>query len=200
MRYIALLLLMFILPGYVVAQDYGKAIEKDFKKYVDHIMAKEFPEAMEYTYDKFFELVPREKMIRMMEATFNAPDVEYEMLQATILKVGEPERIGAEYFVLMDYLSVIRMKFIEDTSGETQEEFDQRLMLTRLSLEELFGPENVEYEPATAFWKLKAVKKVCAVSVNGETGWQFVVLEKEQLPFLKQILPEQLIEQAGEQQ
>ncbi len=194
MKYTSLILIL-IFPSLAGAQSYQEAIEKDFTVYVDHIIAKEFDQAMEYTYEKFFELVPRDKMVQMMEATFNSPEIEYELSRAQVTSVEEPVRIGPEYFALMKYLSIIRMKFLTGEGEETQEEFEQRMTMTRLSLEELFGKENVSYEAETGFWKLYAEKTVCAVSKDGATDWHFVVMEKEQLPFLKNILPSQVLEQ-----
>lgn len=188
-----LISLLFILPFPGFTQGYEENITEDFTIYVDHIIAKEFDQAMDYTYDKFFELIPRARMVAMMNATFTNPDLEYELSRAEIEKIGDPARIGNEFFAILTYNSVIRMKFLEDTGGETQEEFEQRMMLTRLSLEELFGPENVFYEAESGFWRLTALKTVCAVSQDGMSDWQFVVMEKEQMTFLANILPAEIM-------
>jgi len=185
---------LIFLPLLGHAQDFREEMEKDFTRYVDHIIAKEFNQAMDYTYEKFFELIPRARMVEMMTATFNDPEVEYELFRARITETGQPVRLNHEFFAILRYNSIIRMKFLQGESPETQEEFEQRMQLTRLSLEELFGPENVFYEAETGFWRLTSLKNVCAVSRDGISDWRFVVLEKEQLPYLKQILPEQILD------
>lgn len=192
MKYL-LISFLFILPFQGHTQGYEENMTNDFTVYVDHIIAKEFDQAMDYTYNKFFELIPRDRMVAMMTATFSNPDVDYELSGANITEISDPIRIGSEFFAVLKYNSVIRMKFLEDTTGETQEEFEQRMTLTRLSLEELFGPENVFYEAETGFWRLTALKNVCAVSQDGMTDWQFVVMEKEQMNFLTNILPPEII-------
>ncbi len=182
----------------LLAQDYQVEIREDFSAYMDHVIAQDYDKVLNATYERFFELLPRDKMKQMMAATFNNPDVEYEITGSEVHEIGTPRHIGDEFFSILTYTSVIRMKFLAGNANETQEEFEQRMKMTRLSLEEVFGSDNVYYEAETGYYRLTSLKKVCAVSPNGQTDWKFIVLEKEMLETLRRILPDQIITEVRE--
>jgi len=90
------------------------------------------------------------------------------------------------------------MKF-RGEKGETAVEHKSRINLTELSLDNTFGADNVKYNEKTDFFEVYSEKQVYAISENGETGWKFVVLEKNQKPILEKILPKQLTEKIKKQ-
>jgi len=190
------LILLLLGPGFslsICAQDYKTEIEKDFAEYLNAITNKEFEKSMAYILPEFFEIFPREQMIQLMDQTFNDPSVEFEFKNPEILKVDDREEIEDKYYALLSYSHQMNMK-IYGQEDETAEAKSTRIKLTRMSLEQTFGLENVNYNPDTDFFEILSTKDVYAISDNGERDWKYLVIESEQIDILEQLIPGVLID------
>lgn len=195
MRVKALLSTILILGIYSIAfcQEYKKEIEKQFLEYNNLIIKQEFGKSMAFIPEEFFEIIPKEQMILVMEKTFNNPEVEFELMEPKIIEISEVEKIDDKFYSLLSYSSLMNMKFINnDENEETATEHQLRMNMIKLSLEETFGSDNVQYDGETDVFEVNAQKQAYAISENGRQDWKFLVIEKKQKFILTKLLPEQL--------
>jgi len=176
-----------------ISQDYKKKIESEFTEYLNSIVNMEFEKSMEYITPEFFEIVPKSQMIKLMEQTFNNPAMEIEIKNPKILTVNDSQNIENKYYSLLTYSNQMNMK-INGEESETADEKTTRINLTKLSLEQTFGSENVKYNDETGFFEIQSQKEVYAFSENGESDWKFLVIEKKQKMILDKLLPKELAE------
>lgn len=188
---LTILFLTFCTVG--VAQDYKKNIESEFTEYLNSIVNMKFEKSMEYIAPEVFEIVPRSQMIKLMEQTFNDPTTEFQIKNPKVLTVSDSQKIENKYYSLLTYSSQMNMK-INNEEEETEDENKMRINMTKLSLEQTFGSENVRYNEETDFFEIQSKKDAYGISENGETDWKFLVIDKNQKMILDKILPTELAE------
>ena len=190
---VVLTILLLSVFSTTFSQNNKKEIELQFTEYLNSIVNREFEKSMNYITDDFFKIIPKAQMISLMEKVFNNPDMEFEIKSPKIIRIEDSELIEQKYYSLLTYSNLLNMKFLGEKE-ETAAEHKSRINLTELSLDNTFGADNVKYNEKTDFFEVYSEKQVYAISENGETGWKFVVLEKNQKPILEKILPKQLTE------
>ena len=176
-----------------IAQDYKENIKSEFTEYLNSLINMEFEKSFEYITPEFFEIVPKSQMIKLMEQTFNNPTMDIEIKNPKILTVNDSEKIGNKFYSLLTYSNQMNLKIISEEE-ETEDEKKMRINLTKLSFEQNFGSENVQYNEKTEFFEIQSQKDVYGISENGETNWKFLVLEKDSKIILDKILPKELAE------
>jgi hypothetical protein len=176
-----------------IAQDYKNELKKEFNDYLSTIVNMEFEKSMEYIIPEFFEIIPKSQMIKVMKQAFNNPSMEIEITNPKIIEVKDKKEIENKYYSLLTYSNQMNMK-IEGEDEETEDEKTTRINLTKLSLENTFGSENVEYNKETDFFQIQSQKDVYGISNNGENNWKFLVVEKKQKMILEKLLPKELSE------
>jgi len=196
---ILVLALLFVgTLGY--SQDYKTEIKSEFSNYLDAILAQDFEKSMEYVIEDVFEIIPKESMISVMEATFNTPGLELSLEKANIISVGDTEIVEGKFYSLLSYSNIMKMKFLEEEPEDAENEESQteeelakeekiRVALIKVSLAKSFGEENIKYDEDTKIYEIFATKQAYAISKNGKDNWKFIVVEKNQKPFLEMILP-----------
>ena len=188
-----LTILFLIICTIGIAQDYKKTIESDFTEYLNYIINMEFEKSLEYITPEFFEIVPKSQMIALMEQTFNNPSMEIEIKNTKILTINDAQKIENKFYSLLTYSNQMNMK-INSEKEETANETKMIINLTKLSLEQTFGSENVKYNEETEFFEIQSQKDVYGISENGKVDWKFLVIEKEQKVILDKLLPKELSE------
>ncbi|WP_224488749.1 hypothetical protein [Robertkochia flava] len=177
----------------VVAQqkDVKQQIANEFTEYQEAISDKDFEKALDYIVPGFFEIYPKADLLKLMEQSFNNPDITFEITNLKIENIEAPEHIDEKHYALLTYSNQMNMKFMSQDSL-TDEEKKSRISMTLISLEQSFGSNNVSYDAATDFFRVKAEKQVYAISENGSSDWKFLAIEKGQKAILEQLLPAEL--------
>lgn len=173
------------------AQDYKKTAAQQFMQYTNLIIKKDFRKAADFIMDDFYTLIPREQLIKAMETIFNMPEFDYQIDSAKVVKVGDARLIDSAHFLKLQYSNILLMKFgsdstLSDAAGAENE------FLT-LTLQSKFGEPNVKYNKASRYYSILSIKDVIARSEN-LTDWKFIVMEEDKIPFLKKIIPKELLE------
>lgn len=186
--------LLFLGTSYTIfAQEYKENIKTDFSAYLGLIVNKEYEKSMNYILPEFFEIFPKSQIVKLMEQIFNDPSLELTLSDPKILSIGDLEEIEGKFYVSLSYSNKMRMKI----HGEKNEEEDAKTMrfsLTKASLNQTFGDENVTFNETTEFFEIIAQKEAYAISNNGLTDWKFLVAEKNQQFILEKLLPKALFE------
>lgn len=188
-----LIILFLTIRSVGVAQDYKKEIEIGFTEYLNSIMNRDFEKSMEFILPDFFEIFPKDQMITLMEQTFNNPSIEFEFKNPKILEIKDSRKIEPKYYAMLSYSNQMNMKVNSD-EVENEEEKESRIKLMKLSFEQTFGSENVQYNTETEFFEIQVEQQVYAISENGLTDWKFLVIEKKQKVILEKLLPKELLD------
>ncbi|MEQ8337648.1 MAG: hypothetical protein RIA62_09890 [Cyclobacteriaceae bacterium] len=181
-------IIIFISVQIGIAQDYKNEIKTEFLEYLNSLLDKDFENSVEYILPEFFSIVPKDQMIRIMDQTFNNPEMIIELKNPKVLKIGNAQKIESKYYVILSYSNNMNMRFLELDINDS----DEIEMMTH-TMVQTFGSENVKYIDETGFYEIYSVKQVCAISKDGSSDWKFLVLEKSQKEILKRVLPSSII-------
>lgn len=181
-------LFFLIVSVFSCSQNKHSTIKEDFTKYIVSIQNKKIDEAVNCIYPKFFEIVPKEQMKRMLELTYNNPQLALSINKFNIDNIKSAEKINNEFYTTVDYTFDIDIKI---NSGELKNKMD----LLQKGLESKFGSENVKFNDLKQSFNIHSSKKAIGISNNGITDWKFVVMENEYKPYLLRILPKKVIEE-----
>ncbi|WP_346238099.1 hypothetical protein ABDK00_003385 [Niabella insulamsoli] len=193
MKYRIFFFLILINIGHIgFAQPYKKAAEKQFLHYTDLIIKKDFRSASDFIIDDLFSIVPKEQMISAMEKIFTLPGFQFSIDSPRVLKVGDSRRIDSAHFLTLEYANILSMKFHDQGDTSVVDTANAESELLTLSLQSKFGEDNVKYDSNTGFYRIYSVKNVIAKSANLEQ-WKFIVMEEDKMPFLKKIVPPELL-------
>lgn len=190
--FFAILFLLFTLDTF--AQDSKAVIKQQFTTYLSALINKDFKKSVEYLPEDFLKLYSKAQMIQVMNKAFNNPDFHFQIKDSEILSVGDISKTEGKYYSLLKYSNSIHMKF-KNVENETEEDKKERLQILKSSLEESFGAKNVKLSEDTEVFELYSEKEVYAISFDGKSDWRFLVLDSEQLPILKKLLPAKLFNQ-----
>lgn len=166
-------------------------IQSDFEDYLELIQTQQFDKAMDYMYPEFFDIMNREMMVSLMEQTFNTPELTISLSPPRIDSIGRVEYIDSLYFAPINYTHFMTMKF-NPQEGETKEDIKMRDEFAVVSLKMKFGDENVDYDSISKELHITSNKIVYARSVDGESDWKFIEIDKESMYMIKAILPEEI--------
>jgi hypothetical protein len=190
-RILSLLLIGSLLCSGAVAQDYKKIVQQQFMHYTNLVIKKDFRAAADFIIDDLYTLVPKEQVITAMETIFNMPEFDYQVDSAKILRVDNAQLIDSAHFVKLKYSNILRMRFGTD-SLQADSTIAENELLT-LTLQSKFGEPNVTYNKTTGYYHILSVKDVIGKSADLKQ-WKFIVMEDDKIPFLKKILPKELLE------
>lgn len=175
------------------AVSYKESIKTEFTNYLNALLEKDFEKSTEYLLPAFFDLIPKEELIAAMEAAFNNPEMKFDIEDPKILSVEDQQLIDEKYYALLTYSNIMRISFAPNPEeGEKEKSF--RVGFLEKSLKGKFGEEHVEYKPEEDIFKVYSERKVAAISMDGQTDWKFVVLDKSQLLTLVELIPEEILD------
>lgn len=191
-----LYILFFLLNSLLIVSqnNYKNEIKSDFLKYNSLIVQKKFSQAMDYVLPDFFEIFPKNQMIKIMETTFNSPDLTFELETPIIESIEDKIKVEDRYYSQIKYSNLMKLKISSnEIEDEDEDEKKMRINITVLAYEKTFGKGNVLYNNETDFFEINAHKTAFAISNNGEDDWKYVVAEKRQKLILSKILPEEIV-------
>jgi hypothetical protein len=187
---------VFFVSGFLAgAQSVNQTIEKQFKMYSKLIIDHKINEALNYTNPEMFKIVPREQMVTTMEEIFKNPQVDLKTLMPTVSGFEPVRKINGKNYVRFKSHTVIEMKFnTQPKEAQTAEEKMVAREMMATAIEQKFGKDNVTYNEATGFYKVKSTKSVVASS-DDLKDWKFIVVENPKMkPMLSKFIPAELLE------
>jgi hypothetical protein len=187
-----LLILFLFVTSVVSAQESKKVIEAQFSEYLKSIVEKDFNKTLSYAPDEMFKEFPRDKMLLLMEQTFNNPELEFSFIDPKILEIGESELIAGKYYSILKYSITNRLKF-NGPADETEEEHKLRIGILKQTFRPAIDEGKAKFDEETETISMFSESEVFAISKDGLTDWRFIKKEKSQRAILEKILPKQLI-------
>ena len=164
-------------------------IKSDFTTYLSAIKDRDFKKSVEYMLPDFFDLIPKEELIKVMEETFNNPNMDFEIKDSKILSVSDIEKIEEKFYSKLRYSSNMSIK-MNTEEALTDENKEMTLNLFKLN----FGSENVSYDEQTAKYQINSEQNAISISENGINSWKFLVVEEKQRAILEQFIPKKILD------
>lgn len=188
-------LFLILLSFASVAQDYKTNIRQCFTEYTNFLLNREFEKSLAYVPEVMFTVVPRTKIVAMLEQLLNNKEMELKMISFNIKEIGTNRKIDSCYYVNLKYISLMSMRLISDTT-ESSEYKANRLSMIMASLANSFGSGNVKLDKTTQTFTISPTKNSWAISKNGLEGWQFVNVDPKQRLVMEKVLPKELIDES----
>ncbi len=179
------LLFIIFLSLSVDAQVNTSEVEQQFRDYSSLIKDKRFGRAIDqYANEELLEIIPREQILQSMEQIFNSPEIEFKIYDPQNINIDSEEFIkNNKSYCKLNYDQRIDLKFNSNVLSVEQ-------LMTALSNE--FGAANVQHNTQTGYFEINSHKDAIATSTDRQ-HWKFTVLEKNQIPVLRNFLPEELL-------
>lgn len=178
--------LLSTLSFFAHSQSYKDDVKKQFLEYANLLVKKDFAGSVEYLNPAFLTIVPKAQLVKVLEQTYNNPNIDFEIEQANVVSVEDKKKIADQDYVKLRYSNYLKMHF-KSPEGKR---VDTAAVKTRLETQ--FGQGNVSYDPKTDFFRILVFKNVVANSADNKK-WTFVVVEDKQKPILEKILPKELL-------
>lgn len=175
--------IIFTIP--FLAQNVNKEIENQFNDYNTLLIEKKFEKALDlYANEDFLRIVPKNQLVQVMNQMFNSNEIDVKIDQPiNIIVNDEFFQNKGNQFVEINYQQNMQMKF----NGT---EMTDDALLSALKNE--YGSENVTFNKQTGSF-LVHTNKIALANSKDSKNWKFTVLEKKQIPILKQFIPEQFL-------
>lgn len=189
------LLVLFICSAAVQAQTINQVIGQQFQTYSKLIIDKKIDEALNYTNPKMFEIIPRQQMLSAMEEIFKNPEIDLKTLMPTTSEFEPVKKIDGISYVRFKSHTVIEMRFNNQAkASQTAEEKMIAHEMMAAAVEQKFGKENVVYNDATGYYKIKSTKMVVASS-DDLKDWKFIIVDSPKMkPMLAKFIPAELLD------
>ena len=165
-----------------------ESIKFDFEAYFNAIKNKNIDQAVNSIYPRFFEIVPKDQMVKMLNSTYNNPQLGFEVDDFKIKNIKEVEELNNLFYSIIQYQFQLKLKLKSEDLQKSQSDLQK-------SMEDRFGSENVKYDDANNTFTVNSSKKAIGISENGVSGWKFVILEDEYKPYLTEIIPKKILDE-----
>ncbi|KFF11425.1 hypothetical protein IW15_16960 [Chryseobacterium soli] len=161
------------------------AIKKSLTYFVNSIKSKQIDLAVNCIYPKFFTIVSKEKMMQILNMTYNNPFMKIDVQNLQFENIEKPELIKGEYFSITNYFLKLKCNV-----GSLNDDIKKKI---NSALKAKYGKNNVKYLANEGSYLINANMKACAVSKD-KKYWKFVILEKEYKPQLVKVLPKKVLD------
>jgi len=194
---IILSLILSCLFQFSIAQtaETKESLEAALDTYIEVTEAMDFAKIMDYMPPKFFEKFPKEQMMKVMEQSFNNPNVKLNMDSFRIVHIHPFLEIEQGKYTLVDYAFRMHMQMTEPLEeGETEEDKKEQMGFMKSMLEMQHGEGSVLLEEESSTFIINVETTMYAISEPEYEGWKFIE-KKEKVPgLLDSILPKEAIE------
>ncbi len=169
----------------VFSQNIQEDIENQFREYNALIANKNFDKALDlYGNEDFLEIFPKQQMVHLMKQMFNMEGMEVQVYKPEeVIVSNDIIEQNSKIYIPIHYKQKMDIKF-SILNAKTEN------LLSALQRE--FGFDNVKYNEQSQFFEINATKEAVASSSDSK-NWKFTIIEKKQIPFLKQFIPEQFL-------
>ncbi|AZA83327.1 hypothetical protein EG341_07095 [Chryseobacterium lactis] len=169
--------------------DHEVGVEKDFTHFFENIKVKDTEKAANFIYPKYLAAITREKMITILNLSYNNPAFTTDIQKFKVDHIEKPELIDGEYFSIVDYSFIMKFK-VDWKVIHDAESVKQKMNEAVISR---YGKDNVTYSSNEDEYMINAHMKACAVS-RDKKDWKFVIIENNYKSELAQILPKKILE------
>ncbi|RKS97410.1 hypothetical protein [Chryseobacterium defluvii] len=190
-KVIIILFSLFSIISYGQAKDNTSLaeIKKTLTLFAKSLQTKNINNTVELIHPKYFTITPKDKMLQMLNFTYDNPYLKTNVQRFIIHSVEKPEKIGNEYFAVTDYSFKMNLK-IDWAQLPVAEEMKKQI---RQSITKQFGDENVQHVQKGDYYIINTKMKACAISGDNK-NWKLIILEKNQKPQLMKILPKKIVD------
>ena len=168
-------------------------IELQFLEYIEALENKDFNKAVEYLPKSLFKIVPKSQMLNVLSETFDNPDIDFGYSRASVLKVDSLKLIENNYYALLEYEAILKMRINDKNPNESPSERIERIDSHKSLIKEMFGENVRAYDSVTEYFDVYEKKKAFAISNIDGIEWKFLVIDHESQKLREIILPKELM-------
>lgn len=147
--------------------------------------------------EALFLYFPRPEMMDFLETYYNDPELLAELEDAEILEIGTIRKIDGKYYSILDYKLTIQF-LLRPGMDETEEEFQQRSLETKLSFEEMFSLDQIAYVEDLNLFRQVSHERAIAIYKFESCTWKFLVYDEEELLVLGKLIPDVLMQELNQ--
>lgn len=144
---------------------------------------------LDYTYPKIFSIVPREKMLEVLQMTFENKQFTVSLDSVIADTIYPVFTIGDASYAKIIHSQVMRMKFKEQLDSTNKTKFSA----TTNALKEQFGEDKVRFDTASNTINIRMRPDMIAIKDSFASEWSFINL-KEDSPVTPMIFSEEVLE------
>jgi len=188
-------LLIFALTTMIIIGTNGQSdieVKTTFHDYFTTVMQQENEKTLDYIYPKLFDLIPKDRMLEMMNKTKADTTTRVSLVSPSVTRISEVTKVGGTDYVLIQYTFQMTMTFTlaknEDGEEET-EPFD----FTAEVLKEKYGKKNVTEDRENNTLKANVSNEMFAIRDPAYTGWKFLEKKENMQPILSKLLPKEVL-------
>src|SRR5262245_8999014 len=108
-------LLTFLLTTVFIIGAYGQSDKEEVKSifhdYFKSVMQKENEKSLDYIYPKLFDVIPKSKMLDIMNKTKADTSTQVTLAEPSITRISETLQVDATDYVLIRYTFKMKMSF-----------------------------------------------------------------------------------------
>lgn len=183
-------LLLFLCISFSVlsfSQTIQSDIEGQFRDFNALIAEKNFDKALDlYANEDFLKIFPKDQMVQLMDQMFNMEGIDFKIYKPEDIAVSKDVvKEGDKSYIKINYRQSLDIKL--NMPNVTNDQF-------YAALQEEFGADHVKFNDSTKFFEVRMGKEAIASSHNLK-NWKFTVIEKKQIPILRQFIPIQFLKE-----
>lgn len=156
------------------------------------LLDKKFTASLDYTAEELFTVVPKERLVATMEATFNNPKMQIVSELPEVLSISEVFRAKDKFYAILDIVGDQKIRIL-DEKNEALGLDDRLLYALNLKFKQQYGSKNVIFNEKTKFFTVKVAQNIIAISLDGATEWKFVAIDNLQIEVISKLLPAEVL-------
>ncbi|MEC4049418.1 hypothetical protein OX284_008250 [Flavobacterium sp. SUN046] len=183
--------LALLLSSFSFAQN-RQDLEKNAQKMYDASYNMNFVEVLDLTYPKLFDIVPRDKMLEMLNKTFENETYKVRLVFITPkFIISEIKKIEDKTIDVITYTNAMRITFEQKL---TQEKADEIVK----AYKETGAYTVVNYEKDRNSFYIEGKSTLLAIAdVSTDQQWKFVNYDKRRADMMTKIVGENILKALG---
>src|SRR5688572_10887304 len=189
---------LFIIGAY--GQSGKDEVKSTFHDYFNTVMQQENEKTLEYIYPKLFDIIPKDKMLDIMNKTKADTTTRVVLIEPSITSISETTKIEATEYVVIQYSFKMIMTFpkhaepvVEEETDSEPEEDSDAIDFTFEIFKEKYGEKNVRIDRENSTLEAKASNEMYGIRDPAYSGWKFLEKKDSMKPILEKLLPKKIL-------
>lgn len=189
---------LFIIGAY--GQSDKDEVKSTFHDYFNTVMQQENEKTLGYIYPKLFDIIPKEKMLDIMNKTKADTSTRVALAEPAITSISETTKIEETAYVVIQYTFKMTMTFPKAPEPDEEEEVDSEpeensdpIDFTFEMLKEKYGEKNVKIDRENSTLEAKASNEMFGIHDPAYSGWKFLEKKDSMKPILEKLLPKKVL-------
>jgi hypothetical protein len=196
--------LTFLLATILIIGAYGQStkdeVKNTFHDYFNTVMQQENEKTLGYIYPKLFDIIPKEKMLDIMNKTKADTSTRVVLADPSITRISETTKIEATEYVVIQYTFKMTMTFSKSPEPDSEEEVDSEpeedsdpIDFTYEMFKEKYGERNVKIDRESNTLEANISNEMFGIRDPSYEDWKFLEKKESMKPILEKLLPKKVL-------